>query len=360
MKKSNIKKVVTSSYNYDKTSLAEIIIHDSEKIIDNIDFKKLRNKSILITGATGLLGNYFLSTLFLLHKSKTIKVDINLVIHSDLPTYLKKIARSLKCRVYKGDLTEDKFCKTLPKVDYIIHAAGYGQPGRFMDNPIKTIKINTSSTIELIKNLKLSGSFLFISTSEVYSGLSRPPFKESEIGITNTDHPRACYIEGKRLGETICNEYRKMGINVKSARLSLAYGPGTKKYDKRVLNNFIEKALISGKIEMLDKGEAKRTYCYVTDAVELLWNILLSGKESIYNVGGVSRITIAELAKLIASLTNVKVTFPIKPAKLSGAPKDVYSDLSKIKTEFKKKKFINITDGLKRTVNWQKKLYNSV
>lgn len=338
--------------------LSEIIIDDIKKIINKISFVSLNNKSILITGASGLIGTYLLACLYHLSIFKKNKFKVNLIIHSDIPEFIIPFIKGLDCSVYQGDITSRDFCKTLPMNDFIIHAAGYGQPGKFMENTIKTIQINTSATLDLFEHLNKNGSFLFLSSSEVYSGLLNPPFSESQMGNTTSDHPRASYIEGKRLGETICNEYRKLGINAKSARVSLAYGPGTKQHDKRVLNNFIEKALTLGKIEMLDQGEAKRTYCYITDAVELLWNILLFGKDAVYNVGGESRVTIAELAKLIAKEIGVSVVFPKNSSNLLGAPDDVYLDLTKVKEEFRKFKFVSLEKGIKTTINWQKKLYN--
>lgn len=340
------------------TLLPKIIIEDSKNVISKINFSSLNNKSILITGATGLIGTYLLACLYHLSISKKLKLKVNILIHSDLPGFITPFIKSLDCSVYQGDITDSQFCKTLPNTDYIIHAAGYGQPRKFMENPIKTLQINTTATLGLFEHLNKDGSFLFLSTSEVYSGLSNPPFNESQIGNTTTDHPRASYIEGKRTGETICNEYRRLGINAKSARLSLAYGPSTKQHDKRVINNFIEKALTQGRIDMLDQGEAKRTYCYITDAIEILWNILLFGKDNIYNVGGVSRTTIAELAKLIAKETGVSVIFPKKSSDLLGAPDDVYLDLTKIQQEFNKHQFISLEDGIRTTINWQKNLYN--
>src|SRR3990167_10231086 len=168
------------------------------------------------------------------------------------------------------------------EADYIIHAAGYGQPAKFMADEIATISVNTTAVIELLKKLKPSGKFLFLSTSEIYSG-AKSPYKETDIGTTSPTHPRACYIESKRCGEAICMAYRRKGFDVKIARLSLAYGEGTKSDDTRVLNQFIKQALTKGKIELLDMGEAKRTYCYIEDVVKILWAVLLQGKSEVYN-----------------------------------------------------------------------------
>mgnify|MGYP001608645245 FL=1 len=336
--------------------LSEIIIKDAEKILEKVDLSEMEGKSILITGASGLIGTYFLACLKVFSKKKK-NGKITAISNSKYPVYLNDLVNYPEIEIIEGDLTNYEFLQKMPLADYIIHAAGYGQPGRFMENPIKTLKLNTETTFCLLDKLKKDGKLLFLSTSEVYSGLTNPPHKESEIGSTNTTHPRSCYIEAKRCGEAICNAYRTNEVNAKSARLSLAYGPGTKPGDLRVINSFIQKG-IQGKIELLDNGEAKRTYCYITDAVEILWHILLKGEEPVYNVGGLSNITIADLARKIGKHLNIPVVFPeTSSKKISGAPIDVSLNMTKVKQEFGKTKYVPFDEGLERTIEWQKELY---
>ena len=85
---------------------------------------------------------------------------------------------------------------------------------------------------KLLLKTKKKGGFLYLSTSEVYSGINKQNF-EDKIGNSNTNHIRACYIQSKLAGETLVNIFkRKFNINAKSVRLCLAYGPGNKKKDK--------------------------------------------------------------------------------------------------------------------------------
>lgn len=336
--------------------LFEILNNDARRVIKNTDLNTLKGKSILITGASGLLGVNLISAL------KTVSeqagdLTVYPVIYSEPGEFLKKLFDFPGVKYYKGDLTSEEFCKGLPEADYIIHAAGYAQPLRFMADPLKTFKLNAFSTIYLFEKLKHGGKFLYISSSEVYNGLDSSEFSENEIGNTNTTHPRACYIEGKKGGETICAAYRQRGIDAMSVRLSLVYGPGTRKSDKRVLQSFIEKAL-GGKINLLDRGEAKRTYCYITDAIELLWRILLSGKEPVYNLGGDSKVTILELAEKIGNYLNAPVVVPESNDGVSGAPKEVRLDLSLLKKEFNKVDFVPLDEGIKNTIEWYKNLEN--
>src|SRR3990167_1547965 len=286
----------------------------------------MNKKHIIVTGAYGLIGSNF---------CKTIPSDweVTKIKGAEIPP-----------------LTE--------MADYIVHGAGYGQPQKFLEDEMATIDINTRFTSDLFKYyLKPNGKFLFLSTSEVYSGLESPPFKEEQIGTTIPLHPRACYIESKRCGETICMAQRRLGVDAKVARLSLVYGEGTKKGDTRVLNQFIEQAITKGKIELLDSGTALRTYCYIDDAVKMLWGILLKGKESIYNVGGFSEVSITNLAKMIGEILNVDVVEPPNKEGLIGAPQNVKLDMTKTMIEFgyKIRDFTDLGMGLRKTIQWQKK-----
>ena len=335
-----------------------IIKEDVQKIINSVDFRILENKSILVTGASGLLGTYFIACLDSVANSKYPPRRIVATIQSELPSHLSNIESDGRIEFCRGDLTENDFLDQLEQFDFIIHAAGYGQPGKFMDNKLKTIMLNTSTTISLFDHLNKNGHFLFLSTSEVYSGSLRSPFSEEEIGTTNTTHPRSCYIEAKRCGEAICNVQRENGIATSSARLALAYGPGTRRDDKRVINSFIQRAILESKISLQDLGTAVRTYCYITDAIEILFNILFRGKHPIYNVGGKSRTSIENLANCIAEHVGVSVHLPDSEFSIIGSPDDVHLNMTLAEQEFGKKEYVGLVEGLTRTIEWQKILYN--
>ncbi len=320
----------------------DIIFQDIKRIYDRVDLNPLCGTTILITGSSGLIGTYILACLCHLRKrSKNMKVYAHHL--SELPSHVEEIVSEGRFITFRANLADFDAYKHIPEVDVIIHAAGYAQPSLFMANPVATIQINTAATVALLSRLSKNGKFLFVSSSEVYNGLNKSILKENDIGLTSPFHFRAPYIEGKRCGEAICNAFSTRGVEVKSARVALAYGPGTRKHDKRALNSFIEKALCKRKIELLDAGTAVRTYCYVADIVELLWQILLYGNQPIYNVGGRSTVTIANLARIIADMTDAKV---IAERELSPLEDELVKRSKQILTEVDKSERVAETTSL--------------
>ncbi len=328
-----------------------VIFEDARRVVSHADLTPITGKKALITGATGLIGTYILYSIGEFVKRGNAVDKVYAVTMNGLPEHLKDLEGETWLEVLKGDLSDDAFLDSLPCADVIIHAAGYGQPAKFVVDESKTIKLNTYVTFKLLDLLNDGGKFLFVSSSGIYNGLDKPVFSEEDVGTTNTLHPRACYIEGKRCGEAICNSYRKKGVDAKSARVSYSYGPGIRKTDERALYSFIKKGF-SGNIALLDDGSAQRIYCYITDVVEMLFDILLYGKEPLYNVGGKDIITIYELASLIAGELGASVTLPEVSAAVPGNAKVERLSIEKVQKEFGRDKFIDIHEGVRRTIKW--------
>jgi nucleoside-diphosphate-sugar epimerase len=341
--------------------LADQIIDDAWNIVAAVPaITDLAGRNVLVTGGTGLIGVYCMAVLGAVDHSYGLGSLTYTSVHGygEFNDLVKDLAPHAVW--IQADLTVGSQVRTLPRSDTIIHAAGYGQPAKFMASPLATIALNTSSLIHLDNLMESSGKALFISSSEVYSGNSFVPHLEGYIGTTTPQHPRGAYIEGKRCGEAIAHAINTTSTKTyKVARVSLSYGPGTRKNDDRVINHFIRQALTAGGIACKDSGNAGRTYNYISDCVEMLFNILLRGKHEVYNVAGMSDISIRELANTISTLTGTKATFPDGPNHLgdASAPAWVKSSVDLYRKEFGKDKFVDMVDGLTRTINWQRLLY---
>ena len=340
--------------------LAAIIDDDAARVARAVDLSPLDGSSVLITGASGLLGISLIACMRQRMRITGRPIHVTAVTRAAPPAAFAGLFDMPYLRLCRVDLADPPSLRKLPAADHVIHAAGYGQPQKFLLDPGKTIRINTEATLTLLEQMPARGKFLFLSSSEVYSGSPRTPHRENDIGTTDPGHVRACYIEGKRCGEAICHAVRAGGREVKAARLALAYGPGTRSDDQRVLNILIRRALLEGRVSLLDQGAARRSYGYISDVAELLLWVLLYGREALYNVGGRSSVTILELARIIADIVGVPVHVPAQAREVAGAPDDVALDLSRACEEFGKTGFVSLREGLSRTIAWQRELYADI
>jgi nucleoside-diphosphate-sugar epimerase len=330
-------------------SNANLISPDAYAINSCVDFRSLDGANIAISGATGLLGTHLLASLMIAKETLNLKLNVTGLCHSTPSDYTSAIAERGRFALRNNP--------PYP-LDVIIHAAGYAQPSVFLANPAETIRLNTELTQDLFKSLVRNGRFLFVSSSEVYSGLTGV-VNESQIGTTNPYHPRSCYIEGKRCGEAICNAFYKSGVRAKSARLSLAYGPGTRQGDKRAMSQFIEQALTTGVIQMNYSGLERRTFCYIRDAVETLWQICLHGKQQVYNVGSPVTATMYDVVRLIAKQTN-SIVRGYATEELPGSPEGAQMSIDLAEKEFVKDYYVGLEEGVRRTIKWQESFHHAV
>lgn len=334
--------------------MIEILLQDIKNITKSINSNYFAKKKILIFGGTGIVGQYFLLFFLSLIKKKAVS-NITVIIKSKLPKYLNFIKKNNNVKIIKCNISKYNFSK-IGKHDVIIFSGGYGQPSKFLRNPLETIQINTKILIKFFDKLKPNGKFLYISSSELYNENNKKKITENDIGFTNTDNARAAYIEAKRCGEAIVNIYiQKYRINAKSIRLCLGYGPGIKKNDGRVLNEFIMRSLKKKKLIVKDNGHAIRRYIYISDAVKMMLNILLFGKKPVYNVAGKEKTSIRQIAKKIANILKINVKFNQKEP-LKGSPKNISISIERYEKEFGKQKFIQLNEGLNKTIKWCQKL----
>ncbi|MBQ7135315.1 NAD-dependent epimerase/dehydratase family protein [Campylobacter sp.] len=322
--------------------------------VDNIEIFK--NKKILITGSNGLIGSNFVNYFYFLNIN--FNFNIKIIAHS-FSKPIDWLPKDNNIMYLHSDLNKESFDFHF---DYLIHAATYGQPKKVLDNKIGTVLLNTTTLIKLL-NLahKNSAKVLFLSSSSIYGETSVIPTPENYNGDLNTFNPSSLYAESKRMAETICKAYiDDYNMDIKIARIAIAYGPGVKLNDKRFLNEFIKKALDYQEIAMIDRGEAKRQFNFITDCIEMCLNILLHAKEYIYNVGGIfdeNQNKIVSIANIIGDLLNAKVIVPeYENIQNLHAQSIVNLDIQKYINEFKKNSFVSLKDGIELNIKWIKML----
>ncbi len=336
----------------------DVIERDGEHVCAHAGLAGIEGARVLLTGASGLIGSCFLASLSAL-KQTGHRVEVYAQALSELPAHTRRLVDAGQFQILRANLADFGDYASLPEADVIIHGAGYAQPLRYMSNPGGTLQVNTAGTLALLQRLRPGGHFLYMSSVAVYTGLDDVECGEDAVGTTTPAHPRASYIEGKRAGEAVCHAYRAQGVHATAVRLGDVYGPGTRAHDRRALNSFIERACTEGVIRLLDDGSAIRSYCYVSDAVEVMWRILLEGRDTVYNVGGHGLTTIGAVATAIGRLTGASVVPGPPDAGVAGAPAAIRLDLNRVDREFGWTERVGLDDGLAATVAWQRRLYDA-
>ena len=282
---------------------------DIENVIKDFDMSFFDGKTILITGATGLIGKLCVKSL--LNSGFNTKV---LALIRNKQKGMKIFGYDKNLQFIIQDINEP--IEYEQKVDYIIHCASVTSSSDFVNKPVETIltAINgTKNVLEFARTQSNLQGMVYLSSLEVYGKPLKEDTKEENYGYIDVLSPRSSYSEGKRMTETLCISYgSEYNVPVRIARLSQTFGAGVDKNDNRVFAMFAKSVINKDNIVLHTKGETKRNYCYTTDAVRAIFTVLTKGENNnAYNIANKNTyITIADMAKSLEN-KSTKVIFEI-------------------------------------------------
>lgn len=331
-------------------------LQETVKNIPNID--RLKDKSILITGATGLIGSAIVDTL----------IWGNLMNKSNIKLYVAGRNKDKMISRF-GHLFSEDFLKFVEydanhelefkfDVDYILHGASNAHPIAYSQKPVETMLSNFYGMYNLLqyaKDHKVTRT-LYISSSEVYGQKENNElYKEKDYGNIDILNARSCYPSSKRAAETLCASFRKQySLDVVIVRPGHIYGPTMTVDDSRASAQFARNAVNGEDIIMKSPGQQLRSYCYVFDCVSAILTVLLNGKSGeAYNISNKeSIVTIRELAESFANTFGGSVVFE-KPGEIESSGYNMMSssalDSSKLES-LGWNGLYDVEEGVKRTV----------
>lgn len=270
----------------------------------------LAGRSVLVTGACGFLGSFFLDVLAAFnedpsHPPARIIATDNFKV--GLPSRVEHLVGRDDMRFLRHDIARPFPAEM--QADYVIHLAGIGSPSFYRTWPLETIQVNVDGTRNVL-DLARRGTrgMLSFSSSEIYGDpdAAHIPTAEDYRGNVSCTGPRACYDESKRLNETLCVLYAQLhNVPVKVIRPFNVFGPGQRIDDGRIIPDLMRAAVRQAPIVLYSDGSATRSFCYVADFVRGCLMVLLSPDNGeVFNVGNDREISIGEVAAIVARLAS--------------------------------------------------------
>ena len=326
-----------------------------------LPWEKLKNSSVVVSGATGLFGSFLVDVLLEKNQSDDLGCHVYALGRSEEKARARfpygfdsPLFHFISC-----DVKEPLPSLEIQKVGYVIHLASNTHPAAYAKDPIGTVLTNMYGLKNLLDFAEAHQAerFAFASSVEVY-GENRgdvEKFDESYCGYIDCNTMRAGYPESKRCGEALCQAYiAQKGMDIVIPRFARSYGPTLLKSDTKAMSQFLQKAVAGEDIVLKSAGTQYYSYTYMADAIAGLLTVLFCGeKGEAYNIANeASDIRLKDLAEIIAGTVGKKVIFEIPDATESAG----YSKATKARMDAEKLKALgwraryDIRSGVTRTV----------
>src|SRR5471032_2109587 len=263
---------------------------------------------VVITGAAGFIGSHLSETL-LDHGHTVVGIDNLLTGDTANIAHL----RDRDFTFIKHDVTT--FISVDGPVDCVLHWASPASPIDYLELPIQTLKVGALGTHNALGLAKAKGARFFVaSTSEVYGDPLVHPQTEDYWGNVNPIGPRGVYDEAKRFAEAITMAYHTYhGVDTRIVRIFNTYGPRMRPRDGRVVSNFIVQALSGEPITIFGDGSQTRSFCYVSDLIDGIFRLMMSGYHEPVNIGNPREMTIKQFAEEIIPITGAASEIEYRP-----------------------------------------------
>lgn len=305
-------------------------------------------KRIIVTGGAGFIGSHLCERL-LEGGDEVVCID-NL-----FTSRRENIAHLLDHRNFEF-LRHDVCEPWHIECDRIYHLACPASPVHYQRNPVRTIEtavLGTRNALECARSTR--ARLLITSTSEIYGDPEEHPQKETYVGHVNTLGPRACYDEGKRVGESLATSWAaQFGTDVRIARLFNTYGPRMAFKDGRLIPNFVMQAMRGEPLTVYGSGEQTRSFCFVADTVDGIMRLMEMSRADdavpVVNIGNPDERTIESVARdVIAAFGGGSVDKRPLPA---DDPKQRCPDITRARTLLGWEPKVSYADGIRRTIAW--------
>ena len=342
--------------------------------------------SILVTGSAGFIG-FHLCKKLIENKFEVIGFDnmnnyYDVNLKSDRVKELKILANKFKVKFnfIKGDLTINEDLNRVfdnknksniecleTKITCVINLAAQAGVRYSIENPSAYIQSNIvgfSNLIELARNNNVK-HFIYASSSSVYGGNKKIPFKESD----NVDHPISLYAATKKSNELIAHTYSHLfEMPTTGLRFFTVYGPWGR--PDMALYKFTDLIMKNKPIKVFNYGNMTRDFTYIDDVIESVYRLINklpykeynSGQQiydsskswapyRVFNIGNSKPTNLNYYIQAIEKNLNKKAKIILEDMQ-PGDVEKTYADTENLENWIDFKPSTSIDKGIKKFINW--------
>lgn len=268
---------------------------------------------VLILGANGFIGSHLSEAILAKTDWQVDAIDLS---QDRLSHCLNHPNFHFLC----GDITKEKdwIITHIQSCDVVLPLVAIATPSLYVQDPLRVFELDFEANLEIIRHcVAFKKRLIFPSTSEVYGMCPDTEFdEEKSVLVTGPIHKeRWIYSTSKQLLDRLIYAYGKhQGLSYTLFRPFNWYGPrldnvfNPKPGGSRALTQFIGNILRGESIHLVNGGNQKRCFTYISDGIDALLRIIENKSNvavnRIFNLGNPwENISIRELAnKLLLSI----------------------------------------------------------
>ncbi len=338
----------------------------------------MKTNTLLVTGGAGFIGSNFIPY-FLESNPNTKLVNLDKLTYAGDISNLDVGLNNSNYIFKKGDICNRTLLEELFNVyrfDGVIHFAAESHVDNSIKNPGAFIETNITGTYNLLdvaKNFWMDGPnqvkeefknarFHNISTDEVYGTLG----KTGLFTELTPYAPNSPYSASKAASDFIVRSYfHTYGMNVLTTNCSNNYGP--KQHNEKLIPTIIRKAISGELIPIYGDGKNVRDWLYVLDHCEGINLVFSKGKAGeTYNIGGRNEknnlYIVDTICGILDKIRPISKSYKEQITFVKDRPGHDFRyaiDASKIEKELGWNANENFESGIKKTIEWYVKKYES-
>lgn len=265
-------------------------------------------KTILITGATGLLGYHAIECLQDFY-------DVHAVVRSVPDSRLNN-----RIQYHSIDFSGTWSTRELPKkINTVIHLAQSAHFRKFPEMALDIFRVNVDSTARLLDYARQAGAerFIYASSGGIY-GSGSSAFDENAPVIPSGQ--LGYYLGSKLCGEVLVENYAAL-MNIVILRFFFMYGRGQNR--SMLIPRLIDNLKAGQIITIQGENGIRINPIHVSDAARAMVRVLNLEQSSIFNIAGPEILSIRQIVEIIGDQLNIKPIFEIK----DGDPQDLVGDI---------------------------------